>query len=712
MAILLLIVAFTLTGLFIFSLDKSPFIRASKNAIFKSTLLIASIIFCFTEVLSIFNLLTYNALLVFWGMFLMLLIFLIWRKKIWLKFTSKLKDVRLSKPTQQLLLIVLAASILVLIPLFIIAIKSPPYTYDVLTYHLPRIEHWIQNQNVWPYPTNCARQNLYPPLGEYLILQSRLLSNSDLFNSFPQLLALFLSALAFSDVTRLLGGNSKLQCWTYCLALLLPELILFSTTSKNDIVAILFFSLSLVYGFRIIKNKFMTTDIVLFALAISFALLTKPNAGIFALPFCIWIAITLLLRFKLKALLYGSFIVAIFLSINSPYYYRNYQISGKLLSDDPSLNFIRNDEMNMKLLSSNIIRNIASQLSLPDEAMNRRTEKVVRHVHQQYLGIHENNKANTLKGDDFMIRFKLREEVGNNFLQTILILLIPLFLLLNKKVRSKPALLIYFLSLVIGFLLYSAIFKWGYCISARFVQISCISSIPIIIISIDGISIPKHRQLKQIFLLVLLIFLSYFSYKFLCLFVANGLGLTQLVSSSATRYAGLLIFTTLILLGFYRWRHEAFGSLRLIVILCAVQALPYLTCNFSAPILQHSYWESSREDKQPHIAAFRKTFKLLESKQIEGLALDIRNDGVEYPYWQMNNRHNPKIESRYIRHTQTFKGQRNYPDNFQYQVLLTDANDWHKHFPESSIQSITTIENTSLNNLRLIYFKSPQHILF
>ena len=49
-----------------------------------------------------------------------------------------------------------------------VALKVAPYNWDSLTYHLPRIMHWVQNQSVAHYATNITRQVASPVLAEFI----------------------------------------------------------------------------------------------------------------------------------------------------------------------------------------------------------------------------------------------------------------------------------------------------------------------------------------------------------------------------------------------------------------------------------------------------------------------------------------------------------------------------------------------------------------
>src|SRR5438067_1370320 len=59
--------------------------------------------------------------------------------------------------------LMLAASGALILVLGVTAAIFPTTNWDSLTYHLPRVLHWIQEQSVEHYPTNNTRQIEFPP---------------------------------------------------------------------------------------------------------------------------------------------------------------------------------------------------------------------------------------------------------------------------------------------------------------------------------------------------------------------------------------------------------------------------------------------------------------------------------------------------------------------------------------------------------------------
>lgn len=125
-------------------------------------------LFCFviTEVLSIFQMITTLSLWICWIGFDIVLIFLIIIKyrKVGCRKIGDLVQLKCINNKKALLWGVLAIGMICL------ALKTMPYNWDSMTYHLQRIFHWYQNGTVAHYETHIDRQVASPVLGAFVNL--------------------------------------------------------------------------------------------------------------------------------------------------------------------------------------------------------------------------------------------------------------------------------------------------------------------------------------------------------------------------------------------------------------------------------------------------------------------------------------------------------------------------------------------------------------
>lgn len=119
----------------------------------------------------------------------------------------------------------------------VLAIASSPNNFDSQTYHLPRIEHWVQNASVAVYPTDIHRQIDIGPGSEYLLTHLRLLSGGDAAYNLLQFLAGIGAALAASRIAAQLGGGPVAQLATVFLLATTPEILLQASSTQVDLVA-------------------------------------------------------------------------------------------------------------------------------------------------------------------------------------------------------------------------------------------------------------------------------------------------------------------------------------------------------------------------------------------------------------------------------------------------------------------------------------------
>ena len=112
----------------------------------------------------------------------------------------------------------LLSVVFILFPLLLLSIFIPPNNWDSLAYHLPRIEHWIQDKNIYPYPTNLIRQIITPPMSEYILLQLRMLSGNDWYLNLVQYFSLLGVLLIATQILSFVKINYKGQLLVYFIA--------------------------------------------------------------------------------------------------------------------------------------------------------------------------------------------------------------------------------------------------------------------------------------------------------------------------------------------------------------------------------------------------------------------------------------------------------------------------------------------------------------
>ena len=108
--------------------------------------------------------------------------------------------------------------------------------------------HWVQNKNIYPYPTNIVRQVLTSPLSEYMIANFQILTGTDAFSNLVQfasfIFILFVGTLVFS----LLKIGMKGQLFLFLALLSLPMILFQATTTQTDLLASFLFLSFILYN--------------------------------------------------------------------------------------------------------------------------------------------------------------------------------------------------------------------------------------------------------------------------------------------------------------------------------------------------------------------------------------------------------------------------------------------------------------------------------
>jgi hypothetical protein len=272
-------------------------------------------IWALTELLSLFNVLEFSSLLCGWlGHDVCLALLIAYSQK-----KERLHIPKLSLFPLRWEYGVLAFILLIT---FFIAIVYPPNNWDSLTYHAPRVEHWLQNESIKHFYTHDRKQISAAPFAEMVVLHGRALSGGDWLENLVQWFAFAGTIIVISKIACLLGLTKKHQMATSLLFATLPMAIMQATSTQTDLVET-FWIICLTERFLIWKKEKTLHQSIDFGIALGLAILTKGTAYPIAFPLVLYFAV-ISLKHPHKCL-QGAFIAAFLcLFINLPHYIRNY----------------------------------------------------------------------------------------------------------------------------------------------------------------------------------------------------------------------------------------------------------------------------------------------------------------------------------------------------------------------------------------------------
>lgn len=356
----------------------------------------------------------------------------------------------------------LCGVILLVAVLGLVAWIAPPNTWDSMTYHLPRVMHWIQNQSVAFYPTNIIRQLHQPPWAEYAILHFHLLSGSDYLDNAVSWFSLIGCIVAASLIARQLGADWRGQVFAAVITATIPMGILQASSTQNDLVVAfwLLCAISSLFAYQIRPNW---RDAAAAGAGLGLALLTKGTAYVYALPFLLWFGL-----WGIRALRWQVWKPVLIISLgalllNAAFYARNLSFFGSPLGPADATDLYTNGSFSPKALISNVIRNLSLQVGTPSQRLNTLLEHGIGKL-LALLAINPNNSLTTWHGTVFEINGAsgtwAHETVAGNALLLLLVLVVIALCFLMSTLRKQRGLLIYLLALVGAFLLFSLYLKW------------------------------------------------------------------------------------------------------------------------------------------------------------------------------------------------------------------------------------------------------------
>ncbi len=169
----------------------------------------------------------------------------------------------------------------------------PPNTFDSMTCHLSRVGYWLQHGSLEPWPSANILQIIYPINAQTQIYWTVLLWGTDQLVGFAQWIATPASMVAIYGIARILGYGRRQALFGSLIWATLPEILLQSTSTQNDLIAAALFT-SGIYFFYLGITSDQKGPLLYSGLALGLALGTKQTVffmfpGLFLAVLFLWI---------------------------------------------------------------------------------------------------------------------------------------------------------------------------------------------------------------------------------------------------------------------------------------------------------------------------------------------------------------------------------------------------------------------------------------
>lgn len=341
------------------------------------------------------------------------------------------------------------------------AVVAAPNSWDAMTYHLPRVQHWIQNGSVAHYPTHNLHQLFMGPLASWAMLHLELLFGSDRLVNLVSWSSLAGSVIAAVVIARELGAGRRGRWWSALFGATVPMAVLQASSALNDLVAA-FWSLAAVALLFRWRRRAGVSDALFAGLAVGLVALCKVSALFFVAPVAVWVAASLLRRRSLR--LVGVLLAALLaLLSNLGHLARNDSVFGHPLGPERTRRGYVSSDLGPDAVASGMIRNGATLAATPWHRVNGGIEAGVRLLHGVLGRELQHPESTYLPQRPFELSGEWRGEFRTGAPLHLVLLGIAAVGLATRRERdddSASLLAPYAVALAAGFVLFSAVLRW------------------------------------------------------------------------------------------------------------------------------------------------------------------------------------------------------------------------------------------------------------
>lgn len=263
----------------------------------------------------------------------------------------------------------------------VVAIVSPPNTWDVMDYHMPRVMQWIQRRSLAYFPVHYCPQLFYPPWAEWTILHLHLLYGSDRLSNLVQWTSFGGCIFTTTYIAKSIGVDRRGQWLAALLVATLPQAVLAASGSKNDLVASFWLLGSAAFVLRFARKQ-RATDAVFAGLALGLSILTKGTGFYMAPAIFAGCLVARLRGVRWRTLRFLALVPLLALALNLRHFARNMELSGfptgptSTNGDERQMLFVR--DPTPLTLAANALRHLSLDLAVPSWRVNMLTTSLLR----------------------------------------------------------------------------------------------------------------------------------------------------------------------------------------------------------------------------------------------------------------------------------------------------------------------------------------------
>jgi 4-amino-4-deoxy-L-arabinose transferase-like glycosyltransferase len=347
----------------------------------------------------------------------------------------------------------------------LLAAVAWPSQWDSMVYHLPRIDHWIQNRSVAFYPTHILRQLFNPPWSEYAMLHLLSTGGDERWANAVQWLSMVGSLAGVSLIAERLGAGLRGQLFAALFCATVPMGILQASGTQNDYVTAFWLVCTVAALLATVPRVTTGLGAATVGTAFGLALLTKGTAGVLGLPLLItlwpWRA-----RPRAAVVRSGAVAAMIALALNTPHLYRN--LAGFRAPHGPSgrstpdvVGDLLNHSLSPASFASNLVRNVSLHVGTRFGSMNAVLQSSIERAHAAF-GLDVNDPRTTrlypLAGFAVDGRPNDPDRTGNPV--HLAVILVSAGLALGWPRRGTVGIGRYGLALMLSFAAFCLAFKW------------------------------------------------------------------------------------------------------------------------------------------------------------------------------------------------------------------------------------------------------------